>query len=413
MNSAPLKILFLSADKFPPFRVDVCVLFGKEIVGKGHSIDWLLQSDQSIDHAMETKWYGGHVIVGKTDTGPSLWHRFRLHLYNFVNDLKMFRMMANTQYDIVIVKDKFVAGVMAALSTGLNNTKFVYWLSFPFDEDSFFRVKEKTVRYPLLYWMRGILFHLFLYKIIMPACDHALVQTEYMKINMVKRGVPSGKMTAVPMAVSLKDIPSYGHPRHSAKIRSGPTIVYLGTLIRIRRMDFLLRAFKLVLNQVHDAKLFLVGGSEVKADEEELEREAERLGISHAVTITGFLPQQEAWCYVEQADVCVSPIYPSPIFDVGSPTKLLEYMAMGKAAVANDHPEQRVVLAESKAGLCVPWDEHAFCEAIVYLIQHQDIAQQMGIWGRKYIQDKRNYTQTSNIVEQILLSVAGKLNDHN
>jgi glycosyltransferase involved in cell wall biosynthesis len=84
-------------------------------------------------------------------------------------------------------------------------------------------------------------------------------------------------------------------------------------------------------------------------------------------------------------------------------------MAMGKAAVANDQPEQRVVIAESRAGICVPYDETAFCEAIVYLIRNQDEAHQMGLKGRNYIQDNRNYEQTANIVEQKLSHiVAGR-----
>jgi glycosyltransferase involved in cell wall biosynthesis len=403
-----MRILFLAADKYPPFRVDVSVLFGREMVSRGHTIHWLLQSEKPLDKDIETKWQGGPAWVGKTDTGPSLWSRFRMHFYNFLNDFKMFKLMAHTPYDIVIVKDKFIAGVMAVLASRVFNTKLIYWLSFPFDEDSFFRVKEKTVRYPLLYLIRGIIFRGLLYRIIMPGCEHALVQTEYMKSNMVKKGVPSWKMTAVPMAVSIHSIPFFGHERNFSTTNTDPTVVYLGTLIKIRRMDFLLRVFKMVLEHIQNAKLILVGGSEVKADEEDLRCEAVKHGISHAVSITGFLPQKDALAYVEKADVCVSPIYPSPIFDVGSPTKLLEYMAMGKAAVANDQPEQRMVIAESQAGICVPYNEEAFCQAIVHIIRNQDEAHQMGLKGRKYIEENRNYTQTADIVEQKLLNIVGE-----
>ena len=404
-DSRKLRILFLAADKFPPFRVDVSVLFGKEIVGRGHTIDWLLQSDKPLDHSIETSWEGGRAIVGRTDTGATLWGRIKKHIFNIFNDCKMFRLMAQNPYDLVIVKDKFIAAVMAVLASKMFNTRFVYWFSFPFDEDDIFKVKEKTVRYPLIYLLRGILFRNLLYRMIIPGCDHALVQTEYMKANMVAKGVSSLKMTAVPMAVCINDVPFIGHIRKINK-NERPTIVYLGTLIKIRRMDFLLRSFKMVLNQIPNAILFLVGGSDVKTDEDELLYEAERLGISDAVTITGFLPQQQAWTYVAQAHVCVSPIYPSPIFDVGSPTKLLEYMAVGKAAVANDQPEQLAVIEESKAGICVMYDEKEFSNAIIHLIKNQNIAQEMGVRGRKYIETKRNYKQTADFVEQKLLKIA-------
>ena len=125
------------------------------------------------------------------------------------------------------------------------------------------------------------------------------------------------------------------------------------------------------------------------------------------MTITGFLPQEKAWQHVKEADVCVSPIYPAPILNCGSPTKLIEYMAMGKAVVANDHPEQRLVISESNAGICVPYDETAFAEGILYLLKNPDVAKQMGIRGRKYVEAKRNYERTADLVEKKLLQLSG------
>ena len=150
----------------------------------------------------------------------------------------------------------------------------------------------------------------------------------------------------------------------------------------------------------------LVGGSENPTDEKYPESETKRLRIDHAVKITGFLPQVKAWQHVKDADVCVSPIYPSPIFNCGSPTKLIEYMAMGKAVVANDHPEQRIVISESKAGICVPYEEDAFAGAILYLLKNPDVAKQMGIRGRRYIEKNRNYEQTADLVERKLFELS-------
>lgn len=407
-SARKLRILLLAADKFPPFRVDLTVLFGREITGRGHRIDWLLQSEKALHRSFETEYKSGKAFVGVTDTGPGLKSRIRLYLYNWRHDLKMFRLLRSGLYDIVIVKDKFITGVLAAFAARFGNSRYLYWLSFPFDEESLFRVREKMVRFPLLFWLRGMAFRFLLYRFIVPCCDHVLVQTEYMKSEMVKKGAPAAKMTAVPMAVAMDEIPFFGYPQRPSGTGHGPVIVYLGTLIKTRRMDFLLRAFQQLLLKKSDARLYLVGGSEVKTDEENLQREAQGLGIAQAVTITGFLPQAEAWQYVQQADVCVSPIYPSPIYDVGSPTKLLEYMAMGKAAVANDQPEQRVVLEESGAGLCVPWDEAAFCRAMVYIVDHPDEARAMGLRGREYVASHRNYVQTADKVEALLLDMVSK-----
>jgi hypothetical protein len=62
-----------------------------------------------------------------------------------------------------------------------------------------------------------------------------------------------------------------------------------------------------------------------------------RLGLSTAVTVTGFLPMEQAWEFVKQADICFSPLYPIPVLLSTSPTKFIEYMAMAKCIVANEH----------------------------------------------------------------------------
>ena len=407
MNSAPLKMLFLSADKFPPFRVDVTVLFGKEMVNKGHAIDWVLQSDKPLDRVLEKDYSGGTAFIGPASDGRTIVSRVKSLLWSVLHDFRIFPILKSRKYNVLIVKDKFISAFLAVFAARLFYVKFVYWLSFPFPEDSFFRVKEKTVKFPLLYWLRGLVFHVLVYKIVIPYSDHTFVQTEYMKGNIVKRGIPESKMTAVPMAVSIEDTPFYGHQSNENNPVKEPRIVYIGTLVKIRRMEFMLRVFKRVIEKEKNAKLYLVGGSEVPSDEEDLKMEAKRLGIDHAVTITGFLPQKEAWQFVKEAHVCVSPIYPSPSFDVGSPTKLLEYMAMGKASVANDHPEQKLILAESRAGICVPWSEPPFAEAIVHLINNQEEARQMGIRGRNYIEENRNYEMTSAFVEDKLKCIVG------
>lgn len=71
------KILILAEDKFPPFRVDVATLFGKELPARGYSIDWILQSDAQCSTSYTTKWCDCDVWVGKTDLGTSRLSRLK------------------------------------------------------------------------------------------------------------------------------------------------------------------------------------------------------------------------------------------------------------------------------------------------------------------------------------------------
>ena len=140
-----------------------------------------------------------------------------------------------------------------------------------------------------------------------------------------------------------------------------------------------------------DAQLVFVGSGWMPDDEQLLRREADRLGIGGNVAITGWLPMREAWQHVLRAALCVSPYLPVPILRSTSPTKLIEYMALGKPVVANDHPEQADVLRASGAGIVCAWNEQEFAAAIVELLIDPQRCQKMGVAGRSYVAEHRTH----------------------
>jgi glycosyltransferase involved in cell wall biosynthesis len=175
---------------------------------------------------------------------------------------------------------------------------------------------------------------------------------------------------------------------------------------KVRRLEFLVRVLALVRQEHGDAKLYFVGGSDDPHDEADLVAEARRLGVSDAVVMVGQLPQAEALRYVREADICVSPFYPTPVLNSTSPTKLVEYMAMGKAVVATDHPEQRLIIEQSEAGYCVPYEEAAFAAAIVKLLEAPEAAALMGRRGREFVMAQRSYSKIADQVEATFRQIA-------
>lgn len=392
------KLLFVSSDKFKPFRVDVRILFAQELVARGYQIDWLLQSDAACAADYVTPWGGGTAWVGKTDLGTGRLARLRKHLWAIANELRMLRFARAGRYDAILVKDKFIAALLALAAGRLSRTPLVYWLSYPFPEESLLLAQEGTARYPVFYWLRGLFFHLLLYKVILPRARHVFVQSEQMKQDVAAKGISIARMTPVPMGVDLSRIPYVEH----APVANGtgrPTILYLGTLIKVRRLDFLVRVLARVKETVPNVRLLFVGEGDDASDRAVLDAEVVRCGVADAVEFTGFMPMESAWRLVADADICVSPFYPTPILNSTSPTKLIEYMAMAKPVVANDHPEQKLVISESGAGLCVPWDEAAFAAAVIELLRDPQRAAEMGVQGRRYVERVREYGRIASLVD--------------
>jgi glycosyltransferase involved in cell wall biosynthesis len=397
-----LRFLCLAPNKYPPRHVDVSVLFGDKLAGRGHKIDFLLQSKDACTRFYRTEWNTIRVFVGATNLGPTILSRAMKRILDLMNNLKAFPLTRQEEYDFVQVKDRFVSAMTTLLAVKLTKKRCFYWLCYPFPEAYLHSVKAGTARYPMIYFLRGHLYKFLLYKIILPAADHIFVQSDQMKRDIGAKGIPKVKMTPVPMGVSLESIP-YADSRSGRErqiVHRNHKIVYLGTLIRPRKMDFLIKVFEKVLQKLPEARLYMIGEGEDSGDVEFLRKLSEDLGIADRVTFTGFLPMKEAWKHVEDCAVGVSPYLPTPILNSTSPTKLVEYMAMGKPVVGNDHPEQSKVIRESGAGLCVPYEIDAFAEAILEILQNPEQALEMGIKGREYVEQNRSYDKIADLVEE-------------
>jgi glycosyltransferase involved in cell wall biosynthesis len=398
------RLLVISSDPYPPTRVDVSVLFGEELAGRGHKIDWLLQSEAHCTRSYVASWGGGRAWVAASNQHAALFSRIHKHVAGIWNDTKVFRLLKGDSYDAVEVKDKFISGLFALLAARWHRKRFIYWLSYPFPEEYLRRAIDGTGRYPFLYKIRGATFSFLLYRMLLPAADHVFVQSDEMRRDVAAKGVPLSKLTAVPMGIK---------PHQFALTFSGRSVippgercfVYLGSLSRGRHIDFLLRVLAKVRAEAPDTRLYLVGKADDAADEEFLLEEAKRLNVLSAVVFVGQLPRQEALKYVQDADVCVSPLYPTPVFNVASPTKLVEYMAMGKAVVANTQPDQRLLIEESGGGYCVPYDEAAFAGAIVALLRAPELAKTMGERGKRYALQHRSYATIADLVERQMMDI--------
>ncbi len=386
-----MKLLYVSQDKYPVYRVDVAILFGKELPKLGMKVDWILQSKDKIDRPILKKDNGNLVYIGSTYIGDSLISKIKKHWLALKTDLQIFIFAKKNKYDFIQVKDKFLTAIIGLVAAKIYGAKFIYWMSFPIAEAYIHMYRQKTARFPMLYLIRGTLSKFIIYKIIMPMSHHVFVQSEQMKRDVINEGINEQSLTSVPMGVDMNSIPYSNSKEDHIGTDKKKLILYLGALDRNRHIEFLIHVMAIVVKSNPDAILCLVGKGEHPGDEEFIINEAKKFSLIDSVVMTGFLPMDKAWQYVKEADVCVSPFYPTPILNSTSPTKLIEYMAMEKPVVANDHPEQTLVINESQGGLCVSYDAIEFANAINDILKDIKLGKIMGKKGRKYVREKRSY----------------------
>jgi glycosyltransferase involved in cell wall biosynthesis len=121
-------------------------------------------------------------------------------------------------------------------------------------------------------------------------------------------------------------------------------------------------------------------------------------GCEAHVTFTGRVPSEEAPAHLAACDILLSPHVQnpdgSPFF--GSPTKLFEYMAMGRAIAASGIEQLAQVLEHERTALLVPPDDpEALARSVVRLASNKQLRLRLGRSARDHV--VKHYTWDGHV----------------
>ena len=142
--------------------------------------------------------------------------------------------------------------------------------------------------------------------------------------------------------------------------------------------------------QRHDFYCVIIGEGDSLPD---LRRLAGQLGLNGCIEFTGFIPDQELLENLAAADICVDPDPSSPLNNVSTWIKIMEYMAHGKPIVSFDLKETRVS-AQDAALFVPPNDELAFARAIMLLMDDPELRSKLGLHGRERVENDLQWSVT-------------------
>ena len=182
--------------------------------------------------------------------------------------------------------------------------------------------------------------------------------------------------------------PSAPSPRLRAMGKS--ILCYIGSLNPQDGVDYLLRSLHYLLRTLKrdDFYCVIMGTGDSLED---LRRLADELALTGHVELPGFVSEADLGTNLAAADICVDPDPSSPLNDVSTWIKIMEYMACAKPIVAFELKETKV--SASDAALFVtPNDESAFAEAIVRLMDDPRLRERMGVFGRQRVENELQWS---------------------
>lgn len=192
----------------------------------------------------------------------------------------------------------------------------------------------------------------------------------------------------------------------SSRLRNmGKTIlVYIGSLNPQDGVDYLLRSLQHLVYDLkrEDFHCVIMGSGDSLEDLRELARS---LRLEKFVELTGWVSDEELQANLAAADICMDPDPSSPLNDVSTWIKVMEYMACGKPIVTFDLKETR--FSARDAAVYVPCnDEMAFARATADLLDDSARRESMGRFGRARVEKELQWS----VVSQNLIAAYSSLN---
>ena len=222
------------------------------------------------------------------------------------------------------------------------------------------------------------------------AADLVVVVSRAMADELTTRGLSPDRIVVNPNGV---DPDRYSPRVDGSEIRrryglDGRIVVgFISTFQPWHGADVLASAFVRLLNaqpRFRDSvRLLMIGAGAAVARTKQILTDA---GVHELAVFTSLVPQEHGPEHLAACDILASPHVPnadgSPFF--GSPTKLFEYMAMGKAIVASDLDQIGEVLRHEATALLVPpADPDALARAIARLIDDAPLRRALGDAARR------------------------------
>lgn len=235
--------------------------------------------------------------------------------------------------------------------------------------------------------------------------------SEGLKDHLSKKwNIEASRLTVLPCAA---DMEAFGANHDTQVVRRGlglttePIVMWVGGFYPWHDLDLLLRSFTLVLQSHPSAKLVLVGDGQTR---QSVAQKVQEDGLQQSVIMTGAIAHTSVPEILSIADVAVVPSAPVSASHggTGTPLKLFEFMAAGKAIVATAQNQAAEVIQEGHNGLLVEaGNVNRFAESILTLLNDPVERVRLGQNARQQAIKLYSWEEYTRRLEEMYFNVLG------
>lgn len=229
---------------------------------------------------------------------------------------------------------------------------------------------------------------------------HIIVVSEALKNILLKFGVDENKIIVNPNGIDERKYNpqiKYDDVRQKYNLENKIVIGFIGTFGQWHGAENIALAFGKLLKKSPEyknkTKLFMIGdGVRMSA----VKKYILEFSLQGNVVLTGLVPQEQGAKFLSACDILINATVPNPDGSefFGSPTKLFEYMAMGKAIICSNMAQMSEILEQGKTAYMVePGNIDELATAMKELVDDSELRRRLGDNARdeviqKYTWDK-------------------------
>jgi len=210
----------------------------------------------------------------------------------------------------------------------------------------------------------------------LPKYDYLIAATPFIRDKLLKIN---------PNTVDINNFPLLNELKISSGTHKENAVAYIGGISETRGIIEVI----LALSYTQNVRLNLAGSFSESIFEEKIKK----YESWSKVNTLGFLNRQQVSEVLAKSCAGIVTLYPVTNYIVSLPVKMFEYMSAGLPVIASNFSLWREIIEGNECGICVdPLNPKAIGDAIQYLVDSPQKAEQMGKNGRKAVEQKYNWS---------------------
>ncbi len=222
--------------------------------------------------------------------------------------------------------------------------------------------------------------------------NRVIVVTKDAKEEIVERTkIDSSTISVVPNTVRSSFYEKSLVEVSENKKKDNFVLLYIGDTGERRGLKTVVRSLPKLAKAIKDIKLVIVGKVT-----NELKLEVDKLKITDYVDFQGWQNESTFVKYIQESDVCLSPLHRNIHHDTTYANKLFQYMSLGKPLIVSNATAQKKLVEEYNTGLVhKEKDVEDFENKVLELYNNSLLREQLGKNGRGFVQNEFTWDKTS------------------